>query len=320
MSNLATRLITLIMLLQRQPNQTAAQLAQTLDVSVRTVQRYMTMLDEIGIPIYAERGAAGGYTLVRGYKMPPLIFSPEEAIAVYLGTSLLEEVWGRLYQEGARGALAKLDNIMPDQQRHEVAWARQTILSIGMNWNDPNLSLPYLERLRDAIHERHRVRLHYRSRNQEKPAPREVDPYKLVSRWGQQYCIGYCHLRQDLRIFRLDRIVALECLNQTFTEPAEFDFQSYLATDPFFQLTVQVRLRFKPEAALVALNNRAYWETCEEQPDGAVVVTFTAPDLKAAAGVVLSVGFSATILEPQALREEVRTKVRLLAAHFDSTD
>ena len=71
MANTATRLITLIMLLQRQPNQTAAQLAQTLAVSVRTVQRYITMLDEIGIPVYAERGPYGGYALVCGHKMPP---------------------------------------------------------------------------------------------------------------------------------------------------------------------------------------------------------------------------------------------------------
>src|SRR5262247_3889272 len=114
MANTATRLITLIMLLQRQPNQTAAQLAQELVVSVRTVPRYMTMLDEIGIPIYAERGPYGGYALVRGYKMPPLIFTPQEAVAVYLGTSFLEQVWGRLYQEAGRGALAKLDNVLPD--------------------------------------------------------------------------------------------------------------------------------------------------------------------------------------------------------------
>ncbi|MBW4617847.1 MAG: YafY family transcriptional regulator [Cyanosarcina radialis HA8281-LM2] len=318
MANLATRLITLIVLLQRQPKQTATQLAEVLDVSVRTVQRYMTMLEEIGIPIYAERGSTGGYALVRGYQMPPLIFTPEEAIAVYLGTSLLEEVWGRLYQDGARGALAKLDNLMPDRQRQEVIWARQTMVSIDMNCNDPNLSLPYLEQLRDAIHERHRVRLHYRSRNQEKTTPREVDPYKLVARWGQQYCIGYCHLRQALRTFRLDRIGDLECLTQTFTEPVEFDLQTYLATDPFYQATVRVRLRFEPEAVLVALNNLVYWQTCEKQPDGAIVVTLIAPDLEAAAGIVLNIGSPVIILEPQALHEEVRSRIRLLAAHFDS--
>lgn len=320
MANTATRLITLIMLLQRQPGQTAAQLAHALDVSVRTVQRYITMLDEIGIPVYAERGPYGGYALVRGYTMLPLIFTPEEAIAVSLGTSLLEEVWGRLYQEGARGALAKLDNVLPDEQRREVAWARQNVLSIGTNWTDPNLSVPYLEQLRDAIRERRRIRMRYRSRSQEQPIERDVDPYKLVSRWGWQYCIGYCHRRQAPRTFRLDRILTLASLEQTFAEPIDFNLQAYLATDPFFQPTVRGRLRFGPQAAVVALDNRAYWESLEQQPDGAVEVTFAAPDLEAAAGLVLRIGFPAVIVEPKALRELVRAQARALAAHFDSTD
>jgi len=320
MANTATRLITLIMLLQRQPNQTAAQLGQALDVSVRTVQRYITMLDEIGIPIYAERGPYGGYALVRGYKMPPLIFTPEEAAAVYLGTSLLEEVWGRLYQEGARGALAKLDNVLPDEQRREVAWARQAVLSIGTNWADPNLAVPYLEQLRDAMRERRRVRMRYRGRSQSEAAPRDVDVYKLVSRWGWQYCIGYCHRREGVRTFRLDRIFDLEVLDRTFAEPTDFNLQEYLATDPFFRPTVRARLRFGPQSVVVALNNRAYWESFEQQPDGAVVVTFVAPDLEAAAGMVLRIGYPALILEPEALREMVCEQARAIATHFETKD
>jgi len=109
MTTTATRLITLIMLLQRQPNQKADELARALGVSVRTLHRYMTMLDEMGIPIYSERGPHGGFSLVRGYKMAPLVFTPEEAVAVYLGTSLVGAMWGRLYEGAAQGALAKLD-------------------------------------------------------------------------------------------------------------------------------------------------------------------------------------------------------------------
>src|SRR5262245_24316166 len=188
MASTATRLITLIMLLQRQPNQSAAQLAQALDVSVRTVQRYINKLDEMGIPIYAEHGPYGGYSLVRGYKMPPLIFSPEEAVAVYLGTSLLEQVWGRLYQEASLGALAKLDNVLPDEQRREVTWARQTLLAIGMHSTDSNLAAPHLEKLWEALHTRRRVRMIYRGRNQPEPLQRDFDPYVLVHGWGWQYC------------------------------------------------------------------------------------------------------------------------------------
>lgn len=70
MANTATRLITLIMLLQRKPNQQAAEVAKALEVSIRTLHRYLTMLDGMGIPIYSERGPYGGFSLVRGYKLP----------------------------------------------------------------------------------------------------------------------------------------------------------------------------------------------------------------------------------------------------------
>jgi len=113
MANTATRLITLIMLLQRQPNQKASELAGKLGISVRSLHRYIAMLDEMGIPVYSERGPYGGFSLVRGYKMPPLVLTPEEAVTVHLGTSLVGEIWGQLYQEAAQGALAKLDNILP---------------------------------------------------------------------------------------------------------------------------------------------------------------------------------------------------------------
>jgi predicted DNA-binding transcriptional regulator YafY len=93
MPNTATRLITLTMLLQRRSNQKAHELAKQLGVSVRTVQRHIAMLDKMGIPIYAERGPYRGYSLVRGYKMPPLILRPEEAVAITLGTSLAGEMW-----------------------------------------------------------------------------------------------------------------------------------------------------------------------------------------------------------------------------------
>jgi biotin operon repressor len=125
MANTATRLITLILLLQRQPNQKAGALAKKLGVSVRSLHRYIAMLDEMGIPVYSERGPGGGFSLLRGYKLPPLIFTPEEAVTVCLGAELTKEMWGKLYEEAAQGAIAKIENVLPDEQRDEVAWARR---------------------------------------------------------------------------------------------------------------------------------------------------------------------------------------------------
>ncbi len=113
------------MLLQRRPSQKTAELAQELGVSVRSIHRYIAMLDDMGIPVYSQRGPYGGFSLVRSNKIPPLVFNPEEAVAVYLGTSQVGEMWGQLYQDAARGALAKLDNVVPDEQRHEVRQRRR---------------------------------------------------------------------------------------------------------------------------------------------------------------------------------------------------
>ena len=316
MANTATRLITLIMLLQRRPNQKAAELAEELGISVRTIHRYMGMLDEMGIPVFSERGPHGGFSLVRGYRMPPLVFTPEEAVALYLGTTLVREMWGEMYRDAAQSALAKLDNVLPDEQRHEVAWARRTLLATGMHRTDHESLAPHLETLRRAIRQQQRVRMVYRGRSQPDPLQREVDPYALVHRWGWWYGIGYCHLREAIRSFRVDRILELALLEQTFEVPEDFDIHAYLKSEPHSQPQVQVRMRFAPEAALLALDDRAFWDEVEEQPDGSVVVTFARPILEMAARAALSYGSEVIVLEPEELRRLVRERARAVAVLY----
>ena len=95
------------MLLQRRPNQKAAELAGEMGVCVRSIHRYIAMLDDMGIPVYSQRGPYGGFSLVPGYKMPPLVFTPEEAVAVYLGTSQVGEMWGHLVRKQASATAAQ---------------------------------------------------------------------------------------------------------------------------------------------------------------------------------------------------------------------
>jgi predicted DNA-binding transcriptional regulator YafY len=302
MPNTATRLIHLIMLLQRHPNQKAGDLARELGVSVRTLHRYMAMLDEMGIPVYSERGPQGGFSLVRGYKMPPLVLTPDEAVAVALGTGMVEELWGELYRETARSALAKLENILPDEQNQEVAWARRTLIAIDLHRSNLAALTPYLEALRRSIREHHSVCVQYRSSNSPHPTQRELDPYALIHRWGWWYVIAFCHLRQAVRSFRVDRIESLETSDQLFLSPEDFDIQAYLAQDWGAPPQVQARMRFSADTAHLALYNRAYWESVTEEPDGSVIVTFSAPELYWAASTVLAYGPIVEALEPPELR------------------
>jgi predicted DNA-binding transcriptional regulator YafY len=306
MSNVATRLITLILTLQNQPNQKASELADKLGVSVRTLHRYFVMLDEMGIPVYAERGPYGGFSLVRGYKLPPLVFSMEEAVAVYLGTSLVGEMWGELYQQASQGAMAKIENILPNEQRGEVDWARRSLVATRLHRaNLANIS-PTLEKLRLAMRERHQISVLYPGQNNSKGAKRKIDPYALVFRSGWWYLIGYCHLRLALRTFRVDRMQSLKILEESFEIHTDFDIHAYLENELKDQPAARARLRFIPEAAHVVTNNATLWESTKKNPDGTIDVVIAAPDLQWLASFVLSFFNWVKVLEPAELVTMVR--------------
>jgi len=316
MTNAATRLITLIMLLQRQPNQKAAALADELGVSVRSLHRYIHQLEEMGIPIYSERGPKGGFSLARGYRMPPLVFTAGEAVAVYLGTSLVGQLWGQLYEEAARGALVKVDNVLPDEQRHEVAWARRTLVATGLHRAQGASLASHLEKLRQAVRDRRRLQMLYRGRGRPEPSERELEPYALVHRWGWWYVVGYCRLRRAVRTFRVDRIVDLALTGETFSVPADFDVHTYLASESDSQPSLQARLLIAPEAAISAADNRFLWESMEERSDGSIEVVLNVPDLEWAASLALSFGPAVTALEPDELRQRIGDYARAIAQKY----
>lgn len=303
MNNTATRLITLIFLLQNHPNQKASDLAEKLGVSLRTVHRYFDMLEEMGVPLYAERGPYGGFSLVRGYKMPPLVFTLEESVALVLGTGMVEEMWGELYRESARGALAKLENLLPEEQAREVAWARNSLVATGMNRSDLKALTPTLEKLRRAVREHRSVDMNYQSNQVPHPTRRRLDPYALVHRWGWWYVVGFCHLRGEVRTFRVDRISEIILSEAAFNIPPEFDLQAHLKEELQAQPLVKVRLKVDADAAWLVQGNHSYWEGVEEQVDGSVIVAFSAPTLEWAASTALAYGPAVEVLDPPELRQ-----------------
>ena len=320
MTNTATRLITLIFLLQNQPNQKASELAEKLGVSLRTVHRYFEMLDEMGIPVYSERGPYGGFSLVRGYKMPPLVFTLEEAVAVVLGTGLVQELWGDLYRESARGALAKLENLLPEEQAREVAWARSSLTATGMHRADLKQQTPALEKLRRATREHRSVTMLYQTSQVPHPTDRGLDPYALVHRWGWWYVIVFCHVHKEIRTFRVDRIVKVTLRETSFTKSAEFDLQDYLKHEMQAQPQIIARLKFDATSAHIVAGNHSYWQTVEPQADGSVEVTFPSPTLEWAASSALAYGPAVEVLEPPELRMMVAEWLNVTAQKYNARE
>jgi predicted DNA-binding transcriptional regulator YafY len=320
MTNTATRLINLIQLLQSRPNRKASELAQELGVSVRTVHRYFGMLDELGIPLYSERGPNGGFSLVRGYKMPPLVLSPDEAVAVGLGATLVEEMWGTLYQEAARGALAKLDNLLPEDQRAEIAWARRSLVTAGLRQAELGSIQSTLETLRHALRETKRVKLIYEALSRAEPTCREFDLYVLAFRWGHWYAAGFCHLRQELRLLRVDRIRNVSMLAERYEIPPNFDPRIFLDAEASPAPAVLARLRFEPQAVGFVRDSAIGWTGIEPQEDGSLQATLPAADLQFAASMVISFGPLVTVLAPKELIDLVREWASEIAKRYSTNE
>jgi predicted DNA-binding transcriptional regulator YafY len=159
----------------------------------------------------------------------------------------------------------------------------------------------------------------YQSRSRPRPLERDLDPYALVHRWGWWYVIGHCCLRDEVRTFRVDRIQELTLRSDTYHMPDDFDVHQYLAQETWFPPRFRVRMRFTPQGALDALDERANWDTVEQQPDGSLVVAFDAAELDWAARVALWYGPQVEVLEPEELRRRLRQWARAVSALYAPT-
>jgi predicted DNA-binding transcriptional regulator YafY len=215
-----TRLLTMLELLQSYKQMSGSEIARRLEVDPRTVRRYIVMLQDMGIPVEAERGPYGAYQLRRGYKLPPLMFTDSEAIALTLGLMAIRELRFPVAVAAVEGALAKTERVMPEKLLQQ-ARALQEAISFNVNAPVPFESA-YVTLLSTAVQQRQPVHVRYAAFSGEM-TERGFDPYGIVYHEGYWYTSGYCHLRRDLRTFRLDRVAALEPLDGSFERPADFD-------------------------------------------------------------------------------------------------
>ena len=229
-----TRLLTILELLQTHRQMSGEELAERLEVETRSVRRYILMLQELGMPIEGTRGPGGGYRLRPGFHLPPLLFTEEEATALVLG--LLGTPWLEIEFSSAavEGALAKVARVLPMERRERLQAVSAALLLSSQRYEGrPDVSL--LIRLSEAIQQHRRVVIEYCSyKNQ--ATQRQIEPYSIAGSKGHWYVVGYCMLRQEYRLFRLDRIQNAEVLPDTFTPTTDFDCRAYvierLATIP----------------------------------------------------------------------------------------
>jgi predicted DNA-binding transcriptional regulator YafY len=208
-------------LLQARERIGVPELARRLEVGERTVRRYAAMLREMGIPVEAELGRYGAYYLRSGYRLPPMIFTDEEALGLALGLLAARHLGLAEVAPAVEGALAKLERVMSEALRGRIRALQETVSIAAGRPQAPARSEALLT-LAAAVGEQRRVRLCYSS-GLSRETKREVDPYGVMHREGYWYAVGYCHLREGMRLFRLDRVREAEMLKETFARPAGLD-------------------------------------------------------------------------------------------------
>ncbi|MBK8025099.1 MAG: YafY family transcriptional regulator [Chloroflexi bacterium] len=204
-----TRVLTILELLQSHREMTGRELARRLEVDPRTIRRYIVMLQDMGIPVEAERGRAGAYFLRPGYKLPPLMFNQEEAFAIVLSLRLAKQT--AFYGAGIslEGANAKIERVLPEAIRQQV---KDILGSLSMELNvapGVETSAQLIQIAATACQQHQQIGLRHTSFNGA-VTERVVDPYGVAYRVGRWYLVAYCHLRGEIRTFRLDRILAIE--------------------------------------------------------------------------------------------------------------
>jgi len=221
-----TRVLTILELLQSHREMSGPELAARLEVNTRTVRRYITMLQDLGIPVEAGRGRYGCYRLRPGFKLPPLMFTDGEVLAVTLGLLAARRLNLAAAAPAVEGALAKIGRVLPAGLRESVQALQETlVLDFPPTSAAPRSEI--VSTLSIAAQQGRRVLLRYRAWDAEE-TERAVDVYGLVYRGGFWYAVGYCHLREDLRVFRLDRVRSVQLRDETYMRPQHFDSLEYV--------------------------------------------------------------------------------------------
>jgi predicted DNA-binding transcriptional regulator YafY len=305
MTRPTARVLAMLELLQAGGQRTVGDLAARLGVDERTVRRYAEHLADLGIPVQSQRGRYGGYRLAPGYKLPPLMLTDDEAVAVVLGLRAAERAGLATTDHAAVvSALAKVSRVLPralSKRLDSLMSTAQFTTAVGAS---APVGADILLGLAAAAEERRTVVIEYTAWDGTE-SQRELDVYGLVFHSGRWYATGYDRGREDVRTFRLDRVASISPSDGTFDVPADFDATtqvvSGIAAVPWGHEVSVVLHTTMAEAAERLPKSLG---SLSEHPDGVLLRT-RAERLDGMARMLAGFGRDFEVITPDELRQEM---------------
>ncbi|AXL88244.1 transcriptional regulator [Streptomyces sp. CB09001] len=320
----AARLIKMVLLLQSRPSMTAAELARELEVSERTVTRDAQALSEAGVPVYAERGRAGGYRLVGGYRTRLTGLARGEAEALFLSgvPGALREMG---LEDAASAARLKVSAALLPSLRDASRTAAQRFHLDAPNWFREPETPDLLPAVADAVWDDRGVAARYRRGTDE--VVRELEPYGLVLKAGVWYLCARVAGDGPFRVYRIDRFTAVEAGGARFVRDESFDLPAFWAeraeqfARSILRAEVVVRLsergvRGLPYAVDALSAREALGAADGPDADGWVTVTLPVESEEVAHAQLRGLGPEVEVLAPAALRERFARDARRLAGLY----
>lgn len=315
----SSRLLSILLLLQNRGRMTAAQLAAELEVSVRTVYRDIEALHASGVPLYGEAGHAGGYELLGGYRTRLTGFNATEAEALFLSG-----IPGPAAELGMASALAtaqlKLHAALPPELRAQTDRMRSRFHLDAPGWYAPDSDVPYLTQVAEAVWQSQVLDVRYRRWKTPTDVDRRLEPYGLVLKAGRWYLVA----APGPRTYRVDQIIDLRALEETFQPPPDFDLAGYWQRyrDDFLSglYTGAAVVRLSPAALpwLTGAAAQAAADTGIPEEDGWIRAVLPIESVDIAQRAFLALGTEIEVLEPPELRARLAATAQALAIRYAS--
>ena len=297
------RIVAILIQLQSKKIVKAQELADRFEVSLRTIYRDIRTLEASGVPIYSEAGV--GYALMDGYRLPPVMFTREEASSFIAAEKLMQKFTDTTLGNHYASAMYKLKSVLRSDDKDWVSNIESNIVmqSSEKLFNDKSPNT--LATLFESIAEKTQVFISYEALNAERITERKIEPVGVFHDNNNWYILGYCHLRKDYRQFRADRIHEIKKTEIPFSLEHN-SLETYLDKNKTVSTTKIRILVAKKIAHYLASEKKYHGFVSEQLIDDKIEMTFMSCDsLEGFSRWYIMFGDYATILEPESLKTKI---------------
>lgn len=297
------------------------QLALDLEMSTRTVERDIeTMRDFLHAPIAYDRTRRGFYYEDGSFELRPIQITEGEAIALILGQKLLMKYRGTPFEPNIRKAMEKLQLLLPDKISVDASFLDELVsFDVEPVRGDEDAVSCRFEVLSQSMEKNETVFMRYFSASRGEWTERELDPYHLRYNDGAWYAIGFCHLRQEVKIFALDRIQDIRLTGRRFERPEDFSVEEYLGDSWNIERGEKFRARIRFDPFQARFIRERIWhpsQRIEELEDGSIILNITVSGLGEVTRWVMQYGSHAEVLEPPSLRASVKHHAQEMVSKY----